>query len=510
MIYVKKNAIMLCGIAKPWLETLKLLNEQMGISPVYYIAWESDLNKETLKECFPNCFYQTVEDAWRGKGFPNIRKAPIDEELLRSISFEHLVFLQMLDRLDMNNHFFSFRHRQYFFYDLLSLWLQIIDDYDIKLVISPSIPHRNFDYALYVASKIKNVEFIMFQMTPFGDSTLIVDDVNSTPGYLKSGINEKYENCNLAEHIEKQILLTKQAYSEAEPHYMRNQKKSGENFRRVMNIWLNMSIKYINISNLFKKSRSYYVEYDSMPNNGYICNGRLEFLKIQNRKRLRELKRYYESNCIDLNDIGEKYVLIALHYQPEETSCPTGGAYCNQLLIIQLLDNYMDKNIKLVVKEHKSQFHPLKEGAQGRDKNFYDKLLNISPRVITVSVDSDPFELVDGALATVTVSGTIGWQSVIRGTPALIFGRAWYEDMPYVYKIKTVKDLDLAWNMTVKNDYKTVFDDVLIYHHRLQDYLISAKHYKSYEKRSNRSDTESSINLTNGIKNHLINKSWQF
>ena len=53
-----------------------------------------------------------------------------------------------------------------------------------------------------------------------------------------------------------------------------------------------------------------------------------------------------------------------------------------------------------------------------------------------VSADTDSFTLIDGAITAVTISGTIGWESIIRGTQAIIFGRAWYEGMPYVFEVK--------------------------------------------------------------------------
>ena len=46
----------------------------------------------------------------------------------------------------------------------------------------------------------------------------------------------------------------------------------------------------------------------------YIYNGR----KYKNK-----LKIYYESLCTKINIKEEKFIFVALHYQPEETTCPS-------------------------------------------------------------------------------------------------------------------------------------------------------------------------------------------
>jgi capsule polysaccharide modification protein KpsS len=118
-------------------------------------------------------------------------------------------------------------------------------------------------------------------------------------------------------------------------------------------------------------------------------------------------------------------------------------------------------------------------------------------------VDENPFYLIDNAVATVTVSGTIGWESVIRGTPTIIFGRAWYEDMIGVFKIKSKRDLQDNWSTILDLKNNIMMDDILDYHKKLQNYLISAPHYKAFVGKVARSDIENTNNIYNGICNHL-------
>jgi len=503
----KTNTIIVCGIAKPWLNALKLLQKDLGLEPVYYIAWRKDLSRDELQQNFPDCFYQTVEDAWKGRGFPDVRKYPLDEKILKSVAQEELIFLKMLDRLDPDGSAFSFTHRQYFFYDLLSTWLQIIQKNDIRLIISPSVPHRGFDYALYIAAKIRGIEFIMFQMTPFCDSSFLLDTIDQTPAYMKKDIPILKDKGVLRKDIENKIIQTTSAYDNAKPHYMVQQQKMAEKysiFRDVLSLPADIIRNFLHV---FSEHKTYRIKAGFMPKDSRILVYQF-FLKTRKWRIDKEkLRKTYEKLCT--KKINKKYIFFALHYQPEETSCPTGGCYSDQLLIIEILNSFLDSDIDIVVKEHKTQFFPYLEGEAGRDLYFYKRLSGISKRVKLVSINEDPFRLIDGAIATVTISGTIGWESVIRGTPSIIFGRAWYEDMPGVYKVKSLEDLISVWQNLIHEKNNIFLQKIMDYHRALQHFLIDAPHYKG-RNHIERSVEESANNIYNGIRNHLIRKGWMF
>ena len=224
---------------------------------------------------------------------------------------------------------------------------------------------------------------------------------------------------------------------------------------------------------------------------------------IKNRRKVNKLKSLYK-NSVDFNwNRNCEYIFFALHYQPEETSCPTGGVYADQILILQHLDFILPQDVKIVVKEHKSQFYLDQEGAAGRNIAFYRRIKSISNRVILESVDADPFDLIDSALATITVSGTIGWESAIRGTPTLHFGRAWYEGMPNTLRIKTKNDLNQAINKLEDMKVRDSLDGIYRFHKALEDGFIKATHYKSYQGKGDVELDSSVLALRDGILSKL-------
>lgn len=497
------NVLYSCCIANPWLDIVEKLEVELGLIPSYFIGWDDGSVK--IQNKYKECFFQVIEDAWNGKGFPDLDyQYPIDEKLLKSISFEENIAIKMMDRLDLDRYSFNFSDRQSFFFYLLIKWLVILDKYEIDLIISPSIPHRVFDYVLYIAAKLKNIEVIMFQMTPFGDSSFIIDNIDQTPKYLKQTIKNEIDSKVLKEDIRIRIDQITGEYSGAIPDYMKKQSQILKKDKFVGKLARKIKILVSKPNIIFEENKTYHVSKNSMPYEDKELKYKFILKKYKNKIFLKKLQKSY--NSIITDSYKKKYIFVALHYQPEETSTPTGGIFTAQELIINLLDSFLDKDIDIVIKEHKTQFHPNYEGATGRSLSFYKNVLKISNRVKFVNVDANPFELIDNALAVATISGTIGWESVIRGTPTLIFGRAWYEDMVGVYKIKSIEDLRKNW-ISIQEDKNNIKkEDIYNYHSKLQQFFIDAPHYKAFENKSDRMHKENIYNIFNGIKNHLLQK----
>tara|TARA_R100001440_G_scaffold10656_7_gene19457 strand:- start:28615 stop:30078 length:1464 start_codon:yes stop_codon:yes gene_type:complete len=484
--------------SEPWIEVAKELRINYNIHPTYIIHWA----KESLafEKAFPDTHRCSIEKAWKGLCFSEaLNRTSLDEPTLNSIAKYELVGIKMMDRLDPTRESFSFSERQHFFRELVMQWLAVIRNNDIRLVISPSIPHRVFDYALYVAAKMESIDFYMFQMVPFGSRTIMIEDIDSM-GVLSS---EETKDKSLKFEVDKKINLIRGDYEEAIPSYMVRQEV--ENSRNIKKNITSVFRRIKSVKRFFGSSpNTYWVEKEKSPQDSKYNWFNFYLLKIKQKRYLQKLKNQYESLTQKV-DGNESYVLVALHYQPEETSCPTGGVFMNQELIVKMLVEALSNECCIYVKEHKSQFYSSMEGAVGRDLSFYQKLLKISPRVKLVSANDNPFHLIDNALCVCTISGTIGWESALRGTPALHFGRAWYEGMPLTYKVKSLADLTMALQ-AIENE-KNADNDILSsqynFHYRLATRFIHAKHYKANLKNSDIQIKDSVINLVDEFSKRL-------
>lgn len=498
---MKFNAVYLCCMADPWASVAMELVAK-GVEPVYFVYWKSD-ELEIKKRVGSACFLQSIEDAWKGRGFPaNLQSKSIDEPTIRHIAWYQLNALKMMDRLEPLGSEFSTEARVRFFHQLLGYWLACVEKFSINLVISPSIPHRVFDYALYIVCKIKGIRFLTFQMVPFGSRSFIIEDIEHC-GSITFDC-QKEGPCRLSDDIFMRIAQVKKSYDMAIPTYMYEQEKlSKTSFLTMFRSWAAPLIIICGFS-LFtrKQPNTYWLRKNSSPA-ASIYTWHRYFLTVLLRKiKVWRLASRYR-RFLSVN-VPNKFVFVALHYQPEETSCPSGGLYADQINILKVLNEMLPDDIAIVVKEHKTQFYTHTESASGRGLGYYAELKSVAPERITfVSVDSNPFELIDKAYATVTIGGTIGWESAIRGTPVLIFGRAWYEAMPNVHKVKSKKDLTAALIRIDSDSGNDRSEDIYNFHRSLEKRLIKAKHYKAFLNNSDIELNESRQNLVDGLSGYL-------
>jgi len=497
---MKYNAIYVCCIDNPWLDVVDILYKKHNIYPSYFIGWKDD-NSHSIQNKYKNCFYQTVEDAWKGKGTIQFDYFDlVDMKDIEKFATEQIIAIKMMDRLDIDRYSFNFSDRQVFFYQLLQYWVTVLNRRKIKIAIFPVTPHRVFDYILYIACKIHNITTIMFQMTPFNDASYIIDDIDHMPDYIIKALNNSNNIKPLNNIIKKEIDNKRKDYQKAIPYYMKEQEQNSK-------FQINFTKKLLHICkrlvHSFEMSNSYHIQKNKTPFNSNFNNFEYKLKRLLNEIYLKRLLNEYNSLCINSSEISKKFILVALHYQPEETTVPSGGLFYDQILIISMLDSILPKDIDIIVKEHKSQFYKEYEGATGRTKNYYKNINNISKRVKLVNTDLDPFKLIEKAIFTVTVTGTIGWESAIRMTPAIHFGRAWYENMPGTYRIKDAKTLKSSIKIILNKEYSYTLQDIYNYHSKLSDFFIYAIHYKAYQDISNRDIKESAIIISEAIFNYL-------
>jgi hypothetical protein len=181
-----------------------------------------------------------------------------------------------------------------------------------------------------------------------------------------------------------------------------------------------------------------------------LPNEPIEATSGLNRQQWRKYKKYahsykiflknnYVGHCKTL-DISKQFVYVPLPFQPEKTSTPEGGRYSNQIMMIRLLSSCLPSGWEIVVKENPSQLLPeLLHGERGRYAYYYDDLARI-PHVRIVPVATDQFTLIDNSVAVATITGTTGWEAVVRFKPVLCFGYAWYQGCEGVFSIANKTD----------------------------------------------------------------------
>lgn len=139
---------------------------------------------------------------------------------------------------------------------------------------------------------------------------------------------------------------------------------------------------------------------------------------------------------------NQKFVYFPLHLQPELTTCPLAGIYNDQLLAIERLSQIIPKDWYIYVKENPKQTE------FQRPASFFKRLKLIN-NVILVPASVDTYDLIQNAQFVATPTGTAAYESITGGKPAMIFGKAWWSNLPGIFKYHEKFDINELLNYKI-------------------------------------------------------------
>lgn len=462
-----KNVIYINCWIDPWAKVAKKLQEEYGYKPVWWIGYsKQDNSHNIIPSEFPGIIYQDDSNAWKGR-FPKEveKKAPyyyLDVDFLKRHAHHELQAIKMMDRMDQDLRSFNFMERQRHFRNMLKSWMAAIDLVKPDLVISTAIPHRLYDYVLYWICEEKGIPFLTIQHTQFPGRFYFSKNEFYT---IKERFIEDWQN-NMLKTVDKMDIPVditqrfenvKKTYEEGAPTFMaelnkyeRNVSRPTGKIKRLL-YKVNWLIKGSNIEYLFGKLADKTVigltAYSKQTNKKYEnCDGTI-YKKIRDDYKATRYKKLLKKNYESLTtppDYNENYVVYFLHYQPEATSCPGGDIFVDQRLCIELLLKNLPLNYKIYVKEHPHQFIRHHIGHTSRMRDIYDDLIK-NERVKLISTSINSFDLIDNAKAISTITGTVGWEAMVRKKPVIAFGLGWYEN--YSKGVLRITDEKSAENM---------------------------------------------------------------
>lgn len=130
---------------------------------------------------------------------------------------------------------------------------------------------------------------------------------------------------------------------------------------------------------------------------------------------------------------GEKYVLYTLHKQPEASIDVLGADYANQYELIKNIARNLPHTVRLYVKEHSNSLgdRPIREL----------KRIKRIPGVRLVDPFVDIHSLIKGALAVLSVSGTVSFEAGLHGIPAGTFAKMYFNSLPSIRYLRSVEEV---------------------------------------------------------------------
>jgi len=412
----------------------------------YWTAY--NFRRPMIEAAFPNAVYHDTAYATRGlspTGDDNMPEAVIDASLLRTMAPYESMFMQMLDRTDRDGSMYTHRERLRMYQKMLRQWKGVIETHQPDLVVFSITPHAFFDFVLYGLCQHLDIGTIWFDRTAFPGRMLPTRTYRTGCKELmdatRKRLGEEGALPELPAYMEDELAYLRSAGAEATSVSMRKkivEQRFSTSKRRWQRLW-------------FALKRELGSQWGTIRRNGFWRLAPRNYLKMRGRPmeeswmkfpewalyrlhgmlRRERLRAEYEDFAAE-PELGEPYVIVALQNQPERMTCPLAEGYEHQHVFVRLLSKVLPQGWRIYVKEHPWQLSGASRGQLSRWPGYYRELASI-PNVTLVPIAYPGYKLLDAAKGVATLTGSMGFQAVVRGKPVLVGGFPWYRNMEGVY-----------------------------------------------------------------------------
>jgi len=424
---------MIIGFRQYWYDVAAQLSE-MGADIVYWIG-DTNTHTKMIAQLSDIPFHDTF-DATRGipaQAYSDATIPPPDNELMEAMSGCEAQTLKMLDRLGEPK-IFAYYERVRHYHRILGYWDYILKTTKPDGVIFTTAPHTGYDFVLYSLCKHHGIKTTLFEKTPIPGLVVPVarfEEGNPSIRKRATEIMASEGDISLSAQSEKYLEGVLGDHGTGAPIHFQNKIKKTYPMNSVP------KELYRIFRNVYKRS------YEKYPFRKLESPGmtRLQDLvKTYSEKwTIKKLHAHYQVLCSQ-PDLSKPFILVALQCQPERAACPSGAFYAHQELMVAQISACAPDGWQVYVKEHPSQFKPYQKPARTKTLEFYDDI-NVLPNVTLIPTSIDTFKLIDNAKAVATVSGSVGFEAAVRGTPSLSFGYAWYRGTEGIFRVMNREDL---------------------------------------------------------------------
>ena len=410
-------------------------------------------------------------------GCKAVMPSPLDKPLLSSLSNYESIFLKMMDRQNYNGSL-TYYERISTYHSQIMYWKGVLEHFRPDVVVYRIAPHVSYDYALYSLCRIMNIPTVMFERTSLPGFVYPVRSFEEgseviRKTYIKALETDNQSEVSLAPETETHLENLSRTYADAMPSHL---KSKLEYYKDGGHVGGAVSILFGAAKVLYKEFRNKNKRADSEKIPNYMHK---KYHENMGRFQRRKLLTHYNRLAQDV-DLGTPYVFVALQCEPERQTCPAGDVFGNQYLMVDMLSKLIPEGWQVYVKEHVSQFKIYQAAERSKPIEFYNMIASM-PRVKLVPLSYTSFRLIDGARASATVSGTVGWESVVRGKPTLLFGHSWYKDCKGVFVTHTVENCKRAIK-EIQNGYKIDTNEVKCFAQVVESCSVRGYTDKIYEQ----------------------------
>ncbi|HCI04294.1 TPA: hypothetical protein DE059_05200 [Candidatus Peribacteria bacterium] len=390
--------------------------------------------------------------------------SPLDEELIEKMRACEALFMTMVERYaNYKDMPYEERKRQYF--DHLRYWDHMIEKHQIGLLLMNSVAHQCYDQVINDLCKLKNIPVWFFERMPILGVASMEEDFETTGTEIKEKMEEvrkRYEGSACAStstEITSDEEATADKKDEIDLHplfeeFCKNQMDDKDPW-------------YMGPRDPHLETDSFIKKWGSIAVRIFIHKPKYFFRSVFSpafwKRKIKQHKTSLMYDRIAVEpDLSKKFIYMPLHMQPEATTCPLGGVYTDQNLMVQQMASHLPPDVLLYVKEHPAQEELC------RSPEFYETLKN-TKQVVLVPRYFSTHELTRNALAVATVTGTACLEGLFKGKSAVMFGHQFFQYAPGVKRVHTNEDCKRAVEVITSGQQTHTLRDLRIFMKALEE-----------------------------------------
>lgn len=442
--------------SSPLLRDVALELKKRGVDIVYWTGSNAVESFKQDKENFGSVIFHNIINIIKGippKEINPEKFLPPGKKLLDNLLKCESQVLSMMDRVDLSN--LSVNQKKHLYCGYVKYWYGVLDKFKPDAILYPAVPHRIYNYIVYYIANKAGIKNIFFQKSSL-DALIVVNDYEEGSKKIIFDLKNDTKNFkigDLSPRVQEYYKNQLDPNVDSKPAYcIKSLKKRGNMplpklggiLKSIANLsFLSKAWFWLNV--LFKKRQMIVLDKD-------FSGFRFKMNLLKWDKMVKKYKKEY----LELEtraDFSKKFVYVPLHLQPESSTSPLGDIFINQILMIDILANSLPKDWVLYVKEHLPQWRLGDYRSHlGRYEKYYEKIAKIKNTYLIPPTIST-FDLIEKSQAVATVTGTAGWEAVLRSKPAIIFGYPWYKNCAGVFSVDDVESCKRAFDK-IANGYK--------------------------------------------------------
>src|SRR3989344_4725508 len=398
-------------------------------------------------------------DAWDAKPAEALADTNISPPSAKFIASHYDTESFVMTMMDKHYDTANVDERKHIYYTMLAYWNYVLDTQKPEAVIIGSVPHSIYGYIVYDLARKRGIKTICFDYSWVANRLIPYHDIFKGNEALQAAVarleGTKLSADDLGKELQAYWLEHTKERSETPPIYMVADDRDRAGGLGLLRHRYNIALRALR-------------------------SGRLPSLVLNYVKRTGKdnLKKAYARSAREV-DWETPFVYYPLSMQPETATSPMGGVFHDQILVAEMLAAALPEGWELYVKEH-----PVQYWLRGKERyscvrypGYYERLARI-PRVRLVYYKTNSFELIERASAVATITGTAGWEALLRGKCPLVFGFPSFRDCPGIFHVYSVESCERAYK-EIQNCAKTPREDVLRYLKAYEENSIPGKLVKT-------------------------------